>query len=92
MYKRQVPPPIYSFVHTCDEEDTKAIIFNMSVLRTLAISNLEAVEEVISAYIRNGFKYQMDNTEFLKTVGVNLVSNLPGEMKKVESILKRVTR
>ena len=87
-----VPPPIYSFVHTCDDEDTKPIILNMSVLRTLAISNLEAVEEVISAYIRNGFKYQLDNTEFLKTLGVNLVSNLPGELKKVESILKRVTR
>ena len=87
-----VPPPIYSFVHTCDEEETKSITFNMSVLRTLAISNLEALEEVISAYIRNGLKYQLDNTEFLKTVGVHLASNLPGELKKVESILKRVTR
>ena len=83
------PPQIYSFVHTCEEEDTMTITSNTSIIRTLATSNVPAIEEIISAYIRNASKYQEDNTMFFETIGINLASYFPGEFKKVESILAK---
>ena len=85
-----LPPPIYSFVYRCSDEDTRTVISNPLMLRTLTNSNMIAIEEVIAALLRSACKLQSNPDDFLTEMGLHLASSLPGDFKKVESILKRV--
>ena len=85
-----LPPPIYSFVYRCSDEDVRILTSNPSMLRTLTNSNIVAIEEVIAALLRSVCKLHSNPDDFLTEMGLHLASSLPGDFKKVESILKRV--
>jgi len=84
-----IPPPIYSFVHACGEEELRLFTANLAFLRPLATSSVAALEEVVAACLRYIASVQDDPQGFLTGVGKQLVSFFPGDFRRVEAILQR---
>jgi hypothetical protein len=84
------PPPIYSFVQKCDGLDLINFSSRLEFIKILCSSGIPALDEVISAFIRNLADSQQDKENFLINVGKELIYAFPGDFRKMESILQKV--
>ena len=87
-----MPPPIYAFVHVCSTEEVILFTSNPVFLRSLATSNIDALEEVVAAHLRYVASTHNDPDVFLTGAGRQLARLLPGDFRRVEAILHRTTQ
>ncbi len=86
------PPPIYAFVHACGPEEIRRFTSNVAFLRPLATSGVPALEEVVAACLSLAAQAQPNPNGFLVEAGRQLMGILPGELRRVEAILRGATR
>lgn len=85
------PPSIHSFVYPCGESEIISFTESSQCLSLLAESKLiVSADEIITAFIRHVSKYYKDPIEFIIKSSRELVWIYGGDIKRLNSLLKRL--
>lgn len=84
------PPPIYSFVESCDDSDLLTLANDLSFIKVIVNSGLPATDELVAIIINKLAGYKDNREEFLITAGKVLINVFPGDFRKMEYILSKV--
>lgn len=86
------PPPVHSFVYVCDENEMVDFTLSLNFLGLLADSKISVpIDEVIAAFLRNVSKYHKDPHDFLVKAGRELIWVYGSDIRRLNSLLKRLT-
>jgi hypothetical protein len=86
------PPPVHSFVYVCDENEMLDFTSSLNCLGLLADSQISVpVDEVIAAFLRNISKCHKDPHDFLVKAGKELVWVYGSDIRRLNSLLKRLS-
>jgi hypothetical protein len=85
------PSPVHSFVYVCDDTEMVNFTSSLNCLGLLAEAKLAvSVDEVIAAFLRNISRCHKDPGEFLVKAGKELVWIYGGDIRRLNSLLKRL--
>lgn len=85
------PASIYSFVHQCQPEDVREFAGSLNFLSLVIDTRLQvATDEVIAAFIRYASRTYDAPQEFLIKAGKELAWLLSNDIRRLDSILKRL--
>jgi hypothetical protein len=84
------PAPVHSFVFVCNDKMAD-FTSSLGCLGLLAEAKIPvSVDEIIAAFLRRASKYYEDPGEFLVKAGRELVRIYGGDIRRVNSMLKRL--
>jgi hypothetical protein len=84
------PAPIHSFVYVCDDKMAD-FTSSLGCLGLLAEAKIPvSVDEIMAAFLRRASKYHEEPGEFLVKAGRELVRIYGGDIRRVNSMLKRL--
>jgi hypothetical protein len=85
------PASIYSFVYACTPEEVKAFTQSLDFLSLMIESRLTvSPDEVIAAFLRYASRTHSESQEFLIKAGKELAWALSNDIRRLDSILKRL--
>jgi hypothetical protein len=85
------PPTIHSFVFVCDDMMAD-FTMSLSCLRLIAEANIPvSVDEIMATFLRRASKYHEEPDEFRIKAGRELVRIYGGDIRRVNSMLMRLT-
>lgn len=93
MYQYLPPSPasIYAFVYTCKSEEVRDFTKSLNFLSLLIDTRLPvATDEVIAAFLRLASQTQQEPQDFLVKAGKDLAWLLSNDIRRLDSILKRL--
>lgn len=85
-----LPPRIHSFVYHCDNEETKLFSSSLEFLPLLLSTHTEAIDDVITAFIKQASQYHDDPMEFLVYAGKELAILFNGQLQRLNNSLRRL--
>jgi hypothetical protein len=84
------PAPVHSFVYICDDKMAD-FTSSLGCLGLLAEAKIPvSVDEIMAAFLRRASKYHEEPGEFLVKAGRELVRIYGGDIRRVNSMLKRL--
>lgn len=84
------PPPIHSFVYICHDDEVVKFSRSLNFLSLLVDAKLSvSADELIAACLRYISSYYADPREFLFRAGRELVWMMAGDIRRLNTILKR---
>ena len=90
-YLPGLPPPVHSFVYTCDAQEVARFTLQLHLLRLLLNSGPPMADEVLSACLRGAAVTHTDPEAFMLRAGKALAAELAGDLPRLNSILKKVS-
>ena len=84
------PPRVHSFVYLCEQDVVCRFTQSLDFLPTLLGARAEAVDEVVSACLRQASCAHEDQRAFLVKAGKELATLLGGELNRLNAILRRI--
>ena len=85
------PVPIYAFVYGCTADEVKKFTQSLNFLSLMIESRLTPFpDEVIAAFLRHSSRTHDDPEEFLIRAGKELAWALSNDIRRLDSILKRL--
>ena len=90
-YLPDLPPPVHSFVYTCDPAEVARFTSQLDLLRLLLNSGPPMADEVLGACLRGAAATHPDPVAFMVRAGKSLASELAGDLPRLNSILKKVS-
>ena len=85
------PAPVYAFVYSCQPEDVKQFTQSLDFLNLMIESRLTVPpDEVIAAFLRYASVTHPDPEGFLIKAGKELAWMLSNDIRRLDSILKRL--
>jgi hypothetical protein len=85
------PSFVHSFVYICNDTDIVNFTASLNCLGLLAEAKIPvSVDEVIAAFLRNVSRYHKDSNEFLVKAGKELVWVYGSDIRRLNSLLKRL--
>ncbi len=85
------PPPLHSFVYVCESAEVLDFSRSLNFLTILSQAILQvSPDEIIAASLRYMSGFQADREDFLVKAGKELVWILGGDVRRLNSILKRL--
>ena len=85
------PAPIYSFVYQCSPEDVRGFTQSLNFLNLLIDSRLQFnTDEIIAAFLRQASLAHASPQDFLVRAGKELAWLLSRDIRRLDSILKRL--
>lgn len=85
------PPPLHSFVYVCEAAEVQDFSQSLNFLTLLSQTTLPiSPDEIIAASLRYLGGFQDDRDAFLVKAGRELVWILGGDVRRINSILKRL--
>jgi hypothetical protein len=85
------PASIYSFAYTCSTEEVRVFTQSLDFLNLMIESRLPvSADEVIAAFLRYASRSHPDSEEFLIKAGKELAWTLSNDIRRLDSILKRL--
>ena len=85
------PASIYSFVYPCSHDDVRKFTTSMNFLNLLIDSRLQVnTDEIIAAFLRYASQVQASPQDFLVGAGKELAWLLSDDIRRLDSILKRL--
>jgi hypothetical protein len=85
------PASIYAFVHSCTSEEVKVFTQSLDFLNLMIESRLTvSPDEVIAAFLRYASRTHPEPEEFLVKAGKELAWTLSNDIRRLDSILKRL--
>ena len=84
------PPPIYSFVEPCDDNELLALSSDLSFIKVIVNSGLPASDELIATIVNELANHKDSREDFLITAGKMLLTVFPGDFRKMEYIIGKV--
>jgi hypothetical protein len=90
-YLPPAPAPVYAFVYQCSLKEVGQFTSSLDFLSLMLDSRLPvASDEVIAAFLRYASRAQSDPPEFLVRAGKELAWLLSSDIRRLDSILKRL--
>ena len=86
-----LPPKIHAFIYACVQEELEAVVRSLDFLHLLAYDSAPAADEVIAACLRLASRQVADGPEFLVRAGKALAVEMPGQLPRLNAILRRLT-
>ncbi|MBN1374711.1 MAG: hypothetical protein JXA01_01010 [Dehalococcoidia bacterium] len=85
------PVPIYAFAYTCTPEEVRVFTQTLDFLNLMIESRLPvSQDEVIAAFLRYASRTHPEPEEFLVKAGKELAWTLSNDIRRLDSILKRL--
>ncbi len=85
------PPPIHSFVYICQNDEVLKFSGSLNFLSLLVDAKLPvSADELVAACLRYISGYYTDPREFLFRAGKELVWMMAGDIRRLNTILKRL--
>ena len=85
------PVPVYAFVYTCEPEEIKLFTQSLNFLNLMIESRLTvSPDEVIAAFLRYASRSHPVSQDFLVKAGKELAWTLSNDIRRLDSILKRL--
>jgi hypothetical protein len=84
------PPRVHSFVYLCEQDEVRRFTHSLDFLSTLLGIRERAVDEVVSACLRQASCAHDDDRAFLVMAGKELAVLLGGELNRLNAILRRI--
>jgi hypothetical protein len=84
------PPRVHSFVYLCEKDEVRRFTQSLDFLSILLNSGAGAVDEVVSASLRQASGAHDDSRTFLVRAGKELAVLLGGELNRLNAILRRI--
>jgi hypothetical protein len=84
------PPRVHSFVYLCEQDVVCRFTQSLDFLPTLLGARAEAVDEVVSACLRQASCAHEDQRAFMVKAGKELATQLGGELNRLNAILRRI--
>jgi hypothetical protein len=85
------PSPVHSFVYVCDDSDMVNFTSSLNCLALLAEARIPvSVDEIMATFIRNVSRYHENPREFLVRAGKELVWIYGSDVRRLNSLLKRL--
>lgn len=86
------PSPVHSFVYVCNDSETINFTSSLNCLALLAEARISvSVDEIMAAFIRKVSKCYKDPQEFLVRAGRELVWIYGSDVRRLNSLLKRLS-
>ena len=85
------PPRIHSFVYTCTPEQVETFTSRLDWLRLLLNSGVPAVDEVVSACLREAASVHSNAAIFVAQAAKTLATELSGDLPRLNAVLRTVT-
>ena len=84
------PPRVPSFVYLCEQDEVCRFTQSLDFLPILLGTRAEAVDEIVSACLRQASCAHDDQRAFLVKAGKELAILLGGELNRLNAILRRI--
>ena len=84
------PPRVHSFVYLCEQDEVCRFTQSLDFLPILLGTRAEAVDEIVSACLRQASCAHDDQRAFLVRSGKELAILLGGELNRLNAILRRI--
>jgi hypothetical protein len=85
------PAPVYSFVYSCKPDEVKQFTQSLDFLNLMIESRLTvSPDEVIAAFLRHASMTHPSPQDFLVKAGKELAWTLSNDIRRLDSILKRL--
>ena len=85
------PPRIHSFVYTCAPEQVEQFASRLDWLRLVLNSGVPAVDEVVSACLREAASVHSNAATFVARAAKTLATELSGDLPRLNAVLRTVT-
>ena len=84
------PPPVHGFVYICNSDEITEFTAKTDFMHIILSSNIDSIDEVISACLRQASKAHSDSHAFLVQAGKKLAKELGMDMGRLNAILGRL--
>ena len=84
------PPRVHSFVYLCDGNEVRCFTQSLDFLPILLSTRAGAVDEIVSACLRQASCAHNDKHVFLVKAGKELAVLLSGDLNRLNAILRRI--
>ena len=84
------PPRVHSFVYLCDGNEVRCFTQSLDFLPILLSTRTGAVDEIVSACLRQASCAHNDKHVFLVKAGKELAVLLSGDLNRLNAILRRI--
>lgn len=91
-YLAPSPPRIHSFVYFCDKNTLTEFSQSLDFIQVLISSELVSNDDVISSFIHQASVTQQDQELFLINAGKELAKLLNGQLPRLNSFLRRLSK
>jgi len=85
------PPKIHSFVYTCSPNQISEFVSKMNFLSLLLNSNLPAIDEITTSFLKYASEVNDSPRDFLVSSGKELASLLSSQIQRLDNMLKRLS-
>ncbi len=89
-YLPSQPPDVHDFVYAASKDDVEKIVDNFDFLRLLCTVNIEPVDELLAAAIREAYLIHNKNHQLLLAAGLALAQLFRADYERLLSILRRI--
>ena len=84
------PPRVHSFVYLCEGDEVRRFTQSLDFLPILLSTRAGAVDEIVSACLRQASCAHDDNRAFLVKAGKELAVLLSSDLNRLNAILRRI--
>lgn len=84
------PPPVHGFIYKCNSDEIAEFTEKIDFMHIILSANIDSVDEVISACLREASKAHTDDHAFLVQAGKELARKLGMDMNRLNAILGRL--
>lgn len=84
------PPRVHSFVYPCEADEVRRFTQSLDFLPILLATRAGAVDEIVSACLRQASCAHEDKRTFLIKAGKELAVLLSGDLNRLNAILRRI--
>ena len=84
------PPRVHSFVYVCEEDEVRRFTQSLDFLPILLATRAVAVDEIVSACLRQVSCAHDNKRAFLIKAGKELAVLLSGDLNRLNAILRRI--
>ena len=84
------PPRVHSFVYLCETDEVRRFTQSLDFLPILLATRAGAVDEIVSACLRQASCAHDDKRTFLIKAGKEVAVLLSGDLNRLNAILRRI--
>ncbi|MQF85950.1 MAG: hypothetical protein FI734_00565 [SAR202 cluster bacterium] len=89
-YLPPLPPRIHSFIYRCTPDEIRKFIEHIDFLALLLRKNIPTIDDVVAATIKHALQVSEDPSSFLLKATQSIACQLPSDLSRVGSIIKRL--
>ena len=90
-YLAPLPPRIHAFVHQCGPDELREFSRSLDFMSILLAAPFSAQDDIIASFLRQASLTHPDPEGFLVDAGKKLATLIPGQLPRLNAILKKLS-